>query len=136
MNEVNHQAQQAGHSHLNPFLALLASTLVLPGLGQLLTGRKIRGALMTVATTLWLPVAVIKLIRDLNAVMPELVRRSAAGEQIGFSSLQEALQPMAGELLWIFMPLLAVWFWTLADSIIYIVECKTVNRGKAPSNPL
>lgn len=118
----NKQAPQASAGpHLNPILALLASALVLPGLGQLLSGRKISGALMIAATTLWLPVALIKLFRDLNKVMPELVRRSSAGEHIGLSGLQEALQPMGGELLWVFLPLLTVWFWALTDSIMYIL---------------
>lgn len=122
MNGDNKQVPQtAAGPHLNPLLALLASALILPGLGQLLSGRKILGALMIAATTLWLPVAVIKLFRDLNKVMPELLRRSAAGEHIGLSGLQEALRPMGGELLWVFLPLLTIWFWALADSIMYIL---------------
>lgn len=120
---------QAARDYLSPIQALLVSAFILSGVGQLLSGRKIRGALMTVATTLWLPVALIKLIRDLNLVLPELMQRSMAGDQVGLADLQTALAPMADGLMWIFLPLLAIWFWSLTDSIMYIIESKKRLRG-------
>ena len=128
MNQTANSTPTA-HGYLSPIQALLVSAFVLPGVGQLLSGRKVRGALMTIATTLWLPVALIKLIRDLNLVLPELLQRSMVGEQIGFGDLQAALAPMADGLMWIFLPLLAIWFWSLTDSIMYIIESKRGPKG-------
>lgn len=120
MTETAAQAQ-AGKA-VSPWQALALSLVILPGLGQLLTGRKIRGAMMAMAAALWLPVALLKLFKDLAAVLPGLSQRAAAGQQLYFSDLQAALSPMAGGLLWIFLPLVVVWFWTLSDSIIYILQ--------------
>lgn len=119
MTEANSQPQTA--KAVSPWQSLALSAVVLPGLGQLLTGRKIKGAMMAMAAALWLPVALIKLFRDLAAVMPVLTQRAAGGEQLYFSDLQAAMQPMAGGLLWIFLPLVVIWFWSLGDSIIYIL---------------
>lgn len=121
MGEMKTQDKPAG---LSPKVALLLSIVVLPGLGQLLTGRLLKGALMAGAVMLWLPAAVIKAMVDLNKVMPELSRRAASGEALMFSDLQAAMQPMAGSLLWLFLPLVVIWFWTLGDSILYILQQK------------
>ncbi|MDR1921249.1 MAG: hypothetical protein LBS31_05830 [Candidatus Adiutrix sp.] len=106
-------------SAVSPAKALLLSAGVLPGLGQLLTGRPAKGALMAGSLLLWLPVAVVKAGSDLSRVMPQLMARAAAGQKIGFTDVQNALAPMAGDLTWLFMPLLAIWFWSVADSVIY-----------------
>ncbi|UQZ90138.1 hypothetical protein C4J81_13390 [Deltaproteobacteria bacterium Smac51] len=112
---------------VGPIPALLLSILVLPGLGQLLTGRMARGAIMAGAIALWMPVAVIKAGRDLSTVLPPLAERANAGELLTFTDLQTAMAPMADGLTWLFMPLLVIWFWTLADSIKYALQ----NRNPA-----
>lgn len=109
---------------LSPLKALALSALVLPGLGQILTGRKIRGAIMAGLLALWLPVAIIKVGLDLNRVMPELAARAADGEALSLAGLQELMLPMAETLIWLFMPLLTIWFWSLADSIVYWLHDK------------
>lgn len=109
---------------LSPLKALALSALILPGLGQILTGRKIRGAIMAVLLVLWLPAAIIKLGLDLNRVMPELMARSADGQALSLAGIQELMRPLAGSLVWLFLPLLAIWFWSLADSIVYYLRSK------------
>jgi len=109
---------------LSPLKALVLSALVLPGLGQILTGRKIRGAIMAGLLALWLPVAIIKVGLDLNKVMPELAARAADGEALSLAVLQELMLPMTDTLIWLFTPLLTIWFWSLADSIVYWLHDK------------
>lgn len=104
----------------SPRTALILSLLVLPGLGQMLTGRKIRGVIMAGVLALWLPIALIKLGLDLNKIMPELMARSAGGRALGLADLQELMSPLAGGMIWLFLPLVAVWLWSLADSIMYL----------------
>jgi len=77
---------------------------------------------MAMAAALWLPVALLKLFKDLGSVLPALSQRAAGGEQLHFSDLQAAMHPLAGGLLWIFLPLLIVWFWSLGDSVIYLLQ--------------
>jgi TM2 domain-containing membrane protein YozV len=110
---------------LSPLMALVLSLLVLPGLGQMLTGRKIRGLVMAGALALWLPLAIIKIGLDLNKMMPELMARAADGQAVGLVDLQELMSPMAGGLIWLFLPLAAVWLWALVDSIIYLRSKKS-----------
>lgn len=109
---------------VTPLMALLLSTFVLPGLGQLLTGRVLRGAIMAGALLLWAPVAIVKLGRDMLLVMPPLSARAEAGEALSFADLQSALAPMADGLLMLFLPLIVIWVWTLADSIKYILQSR------------
>lgn len=118
--------QSATTTRIGPGKALILSAVVLPGLGQLLTGRKIKGAIMAGSMTLWLPVALIKLFMDLGKAMPELSRRAAMGESLQLADLQAAMQPMAGGLVWVFLPLVVIWFWTVSDSVIYLLQ----NRRK------
>lgn len=109
---------------LSPLKALALSALILPGLGQILTGRRIRGAVMAALLALWLPAAIIKLGLDLSGIMPELMARSADGQALSLANIQDLMLPMAGNLLWLFLPLLTVWFWSLADSIVYCLRSK------------
>jgi hypothetical protein len=109
---------------VTPLLALVLSAAVLPGLGQLLTGRVLRGAIMAGALLLWLPVAIVKLGRDLMLVLPPLSAQAEAGEALSFAALQNALAPMADGLLMLFLPLISVWVWSLADSIQYFIQSR------------
>ena len=104
---------------LSPGLACLASALVLPGLGQLLTGRLVRGAVMAGLLALWLPAVLLKVGSDLLSVWPGLAARAARGEAVTWGALQAALAPLAGELLWVLGPLAAVWLWSLVDALIF-----------------
>lgn len=105
---------------VSPLKALALSALILPGLGQILTGRKIRGAIMAVLLALWLPAAIIKVGLDLTRVMPELMM--AGGQALSLADVQALMRPLAGSLVWLFLPLLTIWFWSLADSIIYYLR--------------
>lgn len=121
-------AQSPAVKTVSPGQALALSVVILPGLGQLLTGRKIRGAMMALAAALWLPAALLKLFKDLGSTLPALSQRAVDGEQLRFCDLQAAMHPLADGLLWVFLPLLIVWFWTLSDSIIYILQSR--KRGQ------
>jgi hypothetical protein len=105
-------------------MALVLSLLVLPGLGQMLTGRRLRGAVMAGLLALWLPAAIIKLGLDFNKIMPDLLARTAEGRALGLADLQELMSPLAGGLIWLLLPLAAVWLWALADSIVYVLHSK------------
>ncbi len=105
-----------------PLTALLLSALVLPGLGQILTGYMLRGAIMAAALLLWLPVAAVRVGRDLMEVLPPLSARAEAGEILTFSDLQKAMAPLADGMLWVFLPLVVIWVWALADSIRHLVQ--------------
>lgn len=112
-------AAEEKRTHVTPMAALILSALVLPGLGQLLTGRMLRGAIMAGALLLWLPVAIVKLGRDLMLVLPPLTARAEAGELLSFADLQNSLAPMADGALMLFLPLIVVWVWSLVDSLQY-----------------
>lgn len=109
--------------NVTPLTALMLSVLVLPGLGQILTGRKIRGAIMAGLLALWLPAAIIKVGLDLQTVLPQLLIMTDSGMPL-LGSIQVAMSPMAGSLIWLFLPLAAIWLWSLADSIVYIRRMK------------
>lgn len=109
--------------NVTPLTALVLSVLVLPGLGQILTGRKIRGALMAGLLALWLPAAIIKVGLDLQKVMPQLLSM-ANSETSLLGNIQMVMSPMAGSLIWLFLPLAAIWLWSLADSVAYIRRMK------------
>ncbi|MGL4208086.1 MAG: hypothetical protein ACRCTY_01730 [Candidatus Adiutrix sp.] len=109
---------------VSPLIALLLSAFVLPGLGQLLTGRLAKGGLMAGVLLLWLPVAIIKVGRDISLVLPQLMAQKEAGLTLGLKDWQHALAPFADGLSWLFMPLIIVWFWALTDSIKYIIASK------------
>ena len=113
---------------VGPWAALALSAVVLPGLGQLLTGRMVRGAIMAGGLALWLPVALIKLGRDLALVMPQLTERASTGQALTFTDLQAAMSPMADGLVWLFLPLIFIWTWALADSIRYLVEIRRIRN--------
>jgi len=120
---VQNAAQEAPSLRkVEPLAALLLSAGLLPGLGQLLTGRLLKGALMVGAVTLWLPIALIKLGRDLSLVLPSLLEKS--GGSVSLVELQAALSPLAGGIIWLFAPLVTVWFWSLFDSIIYLRQSR------------
>ena len=119
------QPQTGPQRPVSPVMALVLSALVLPGLGQMVTGRLGKGALMSVVPLIWLPVVVIKVIRDLYKVMPELTAKASAGETIAFTDVQQALNPMAGDLVWLLAPLAAVWLWSLIDSIMFLRRSKS-----------
>lgn len=123
---VDAQPQPAPkRQQISPTAALVLSALVLPGLGQMVTGRLLKGALMSVVPLLWLPLAFVKVIRDLYRVMPELMDKASTGAVVTFTEIQQALSPMAGDLVWLLAPLGAVWLWSLVDSIIYLQRSKS-----------
>ena len=105
---------------VSPVTALVLSAVILPGLGQMVTGRLLKGALMAAVPLLWLPLAFVKVIRDLFKVMPELADKASAGAEVTFTEIQRAMSPMAGDLVWLLAPLAVVWLWSLADSIKYL----------------
>jgi hypothetical protein len=111
--------ESGGRPAVGPGLALVLSMLILPGLGQMLTGRLGRGAGMAGARVLWLPAVVIKIGLDLSAIMPDLMNQAAGGARPGLADVQAALAPLAGGLAWVLSPPLAIWFWALADSARY-----------------
>ena len=121
MSSVDAAARTQG---VSPLTALVLSAVVLPGLGQILTGRLIRGAVMAGTLALWLPLALIKVGRDMAVVMPQLMAKTSTGEAVTFADFQAAMSPMAGGLVWLFLPLVFIWTWALADSIRYLVEMR------------
>ena len=119
------QSQPAPSRPVSPVVALVLSAVILPGLGQMVTGRLLKGAMMSVVPLLWLPLAFVKIIRDLFKVMPELSDKAATGAAITFTEIQQALSPMAGDMVWLLAPLAAVWLWSLIDSIMYLRRSKS-----------
>ena len=119
------QPQNIRPRPVSPVVALVLSAVILPGLGQIVTGRPLKGALMAVVPLLWLPLAFVKVIRDLFKVMPELVDQASAGAEVTFSEIQRAMSPMAGDLVWLLAPLAVVWLWSLIDSIMYLRRSKS-----------
>ncbi|MDR0881330.1 MAG: hypothetical protein LBP55_02125 [Candidatus Adiutrix sp.] len=118
MTAENSQGQ--ARPPVSPLLALIFSAAVLPGLGQFLTGRPIRGLAMAGATALWIPVAMFKAGLDINKVLPGLLAQAADGRALTFSEVQAALSPLAGGLTWVFLPLAAIWLWAVADALVYL----------------
>ncbi len=116
---MNAASENPRRPAIGPGLALILSMLILPGLGQLLTGRLARGAVMAGVLALWLPVVLVKVGMDLAAIMPELAAKVESGTQLGLADVQAALGPLAGGLSWVLVPPLVIWFWALADSIKY-----------------
>ena len=110
---------------VSPVAALILSALVLPGLGQLVTGRLAKGALMSAVPLLWLPLAAIKVGRDLYKILPPLSQKASEGGTVTFADVQASLSPMAGDLWWLLAPLVAVWLWSLIDSIVFLQKQKT-----------
>lgn len=111
---------------LTPLTALTVSALILPGLGQLLTGRRVRGGIMAGAMLVWLVVAIVRVGRDLMSVLPALTARAQAGEVLGFSDLQNVMAPLGAGMTWVFMPLVTIWVWSLADSIQYCLRSRRI----------
>lgn len=109
---------------VGPFLALILSGLVMPGLGQILVGHLYRGLLMMGCMALWLPWALINLGRDVTKIMEQLASETP-GVVPNLSQVQEALGPLAEtSLSFIFLPLVVIWFWALADSIGYLISTR------------
>lgn len=121
-------SQSAGLRRVSPLTALFLSAFLLPGLGQILTGRLAKGIIMAAAVALWLPLALIKLFRDLGQVMPELLARKAEAGALAFADFQAALHPMADSLAWLFSPLVLIWFWSFTDSLFYLAAVRKVSN--------
>lgn len=110
---------------ISPAVAILLSALVLPGLGQIFSpGRRGRGLIMAALAALWLPLALIKVGLDLNKIMPDLMSRAAAKGSLSLADLQELMSPMAGGLIWLLMPLAAIWLWAVADAVANYLRLK------------
>lgn len=115
---------------ISPGKALLLS-FMLPGLGQLFTGRIKRGFIMTVGMFGWIIWATVTMIMDFKKVMPELLDQASEAGQSGLSlvDIQQsmALQTGATALAWLFLPLIVIWVWSIADSIRYFLEVKRLS---------
>lgn len=122
MSQGNIPQTQAGAPpvKIGPGVALLLSALILPGLGQLLTGRLAKGAAMALMAGLWFVVALIKIMRDLMKIAPQMAEKTLAGIQLTIVDYQEALRPMAEDLTWVLTPILLIWLWSLIDSFKYL----------------
>ena len=107
---------------LSPFWALVVSAAVLPGLGQMLTGRLTRGLLMAGALALWLPAVIIKVGLDFLKVWPALAARLEGGNQVTLGDIQAAAAPLAGGLGWVLWPLAAVWLWSVTDALVFLLR--------------
>ncbi|GHV57340.1 hypothetical protein FACS189460_3740 [Deltaproteobacteria bacterium] len=107
---------------LSPFRALLVSAAVLPGLGQMLTGRLTRGLIMAGLLALWLPAVIIKVGLDFLKIWPALAARAERGDPVTLGDIQAAVAPLAGGLGWVLWPLAAIWLWSVTDALIFLLR--------------
>ena len=115
---------------VGPGKAMLLS-LMLPGLGQLFTGKIKRGLIMVVGITIWFIWAVVTLITDLNKVLPGLIEQvKASGEGLSWVDVQQSMSMQTGitSLSWLFLPLIVIWVWSIADSFRYFMWVRRVSK--------
>ena len=103
-----------------PWLAAILSLFLVPGLPQLLSGRLTKGAILLVGTTLWLPIAFFKLAKDVALVVPDLPE----GSSLSFADLQAALAPLSGNIGWYLLPLLVLWFYSMAECFVFAWQAR------------
>ena len=75
------------------WIALLLSALVLPGLGQLYLGRKVKGIAIILAINLLMLLALFVLFKGLS---PVIAARIASGTVVGPDEVLTALQGVSG----------------------------------------
>jgi len=93
--------------------AALLSALVLPGLGQLRTGRKAKGILIIAAVNIFLLIAVTSTIRSMGKVAGP-----AGGGEKDAAQTIAALQkesPMAG---WLLLLFFIIWAYAVIDALL------------------
>jgi hypothetical protein len=100
----------------------VVSAAVLPGLGQMLTGRLTRGLVMAGALALWLPAVIIKVGLDFLNIWPTLADRVEEGSLVTLGDIQAAAAPLAGGLGWLLWPPAAVWLWSVTDALVFLLR--------------
>lgn len=90
--------------------AILLSALVLPGLGQLYMGRKIRGGLLILLVNLFLLVALAVV---LSALLPAMIEMSQSGTPDPVELLRHARGTAAVK--WLLLFFIALWGYAIAD---------------------
>ena len=108
---------------INPVKAMWLSLVVLPGLGQILTGFKVRGWIMIAAILIWLVWAGYSLFNVYDEVKTALTIMA-----------ESRVYPQAGELarylIGLVLPGLIIWGWAGLDS--FVALCRSDYRDQRP----
>lgn len=122
---VDQESPKAAAPRIGPIPALLLSMFIMPGLGQVVTGRLYRGMMMMGGMALWLPWAIINLGRDLNKVVTQIITENPE-TSLSLGQVQSAMAPLTEtSLSFIFLPLVIIWFWALGDSLGYLIRTRS-----------
>ncbi len=96
------------------WIALLLSALVLPGLGQLYLGRKVRGIAIILVINLLMLLALFVLFKVLS---PVIATRLASGTVVGPDEVLAALQGVSGFGRVLLAVFAVVWGYSVIDII-------------------
>lgn len=94
--------------------AALLSAFVLPGLGQIVSGRRVKGAVIIVLANVFLLAAFVVLLRGMGPVLLE-ARLTGQVDAVGIANKLEAGAPAARGLLAVFAGL---WFYAVIDALL------------------
>jgi len=98
-----------------PWRAVLLSGLVLPGLGQLVSGRVWRGLGFAAGTIVLLAAVVLRVIRETARLLPE-DEASLLDPALPFRLAVRVQQENAGFFLWTTIALIALWIGSILDA--------------------
>jgi hypothetical protein len=104
----------AGKKRRSPWRSVLLSGLVLPGLGQLLTGHPVRGLAFAGATVAALVVLVRKVARETLARLPE--DPTTIDPLLPFRLAHEIHTENAAFFFWLTVALVVVWAGSMLDA--------------------
>jgi TM2 domain-containing membrane protein YozV len=116
--DVQQQVPQGVHSMNRKLIAILLSGLVMPGLGQLYLGRKIKGGILIFLVNLFILAALAVLAKGLGKLFILAHTTGAVDQTTIIAALQEA-SPFGRWLIGLF---LVIWVYAIMDVVM----------GKAP----
>lgn len=99
-----------------PWLVFICSAFVLPGLGQIISGFRLKGLIMAGLATVWVSLAGAYFIWRFVQVSRVLAEM---GSPSSLAALRDGLAPYAGHFLFSLAVLGCVWLWSAADAFIW-----------------
>ena len=103
----------------NPFIALLLSTFIFPGIGQIYKGQLRKGVFLILATSLLLAVLVLGVLILYNYAYAAILSQATSPETIEPAQLQHLLIKVITHpfILFTFGLLLATWVYGIIDAV-------------------
>jgi hypothetical protein len=103
----------------NPFIALLLSTFIFPGMGQIYKGELRKGVFLILATSLLLAVLVLGVVILYNYAYAAILSQATSPEAIDPAQLQHLLINVITHpfILFTFGLLLATWVYGIIDAV-------------------